>query len=317
MNICIVQCKVILMKKILFFLATEKGFRTLSTLIESEKGMYIGGVVSFHEINMKKDYYSDIEEAAKANNIPFFEWKDIKENIIDIICQYKITSCVAISWRYMLPLKINNYLEDNLIVFHDSLLPKYRGFAPLVTAMINGDRKVGVSVIYATDEVDAGEIIMQESFGIDEKTYINDAIKAMSILYAKLALRLVSNIVSENLISYKQDELEATYSIWRDEDDYWIDWNWSADEISRFVRALSYPYKGAKTIVGDIVVRILECCVEEDINFSKRQPGKVWKLEDCGATIVCGKGLVKVSKAVDEEGNIYVFKKLRIRLRSR
>ena len=263
---------------------------------------------------MLKDYFDDIKKLCRDETISFYEWKDIRDDLPALIKAHGITSCIAISWRYLLPLTINDYLEDRLIVFHDSLLPKYRGFTPLVTAMLHEDKRVGASVLFATEEADRGEIIMQESFEIDDMVRIQQAIEKMAEVYSLLAEKLMSAIVQGSLKSTPQNEEEATYSIWRDEEDYWIDWRWTAQRIQRFVNALGYPYKGAKTTVGGTVIRILECSAEDDKEFAIRAPGKIWSLCDGVPTVVCGRGLLRVEKALDEEGNTFQFQRLRERL---
>lgn len=301
-------------KRICFFLATEKGYEVLQGLLNSGKQEYIGGVVSFHEIEVQRDYFDDIKKICIEEDINFSEWRNVRNNLNLLMQEWKISSCIAISWRYLIPLKINNDLEDKLIVFHDSLLPKYRGFAPLVNAMINGERLVGASVLFADEHADCGDLIMQEMFEIDAEVKIQDVINQMAKTYTKLACKLVDDIVEGNLKTTVQNEAEATYSIWRDEDDYWIDWSWPAENILRFVNAVGYPYKGAKTIHDGKVIRIVECNLENDIHFTIRMPGKIWLLNNNAPTIVCGSGLIKINKALDEDNHIYQFKKLRSRL---
>ena len=300
-------------KKILFFLATEKGYSVLRKLLENNKKPYIAGVVSFHEIGVQKDFFFDINALCDEYNIPFYEWKCIRDNLASLIKNNCITSCVAISWRFLLPLSLNSILEDKIIVFHDSLLPKYRGWAPLVTALLNGDESVGASVIFASDQADCGEIIMQKSFKLDNSATIQKTIVQMSNIYAELSIDLVNKIVDDKLSSYPQNEDDASYSIWRDEDDYWIDWNWSSNKILRYVKALGFPYKGAKTTVDNKIVRIIDCSEECDVNFAIRNPGKILSLKDGCPVVICGTGLLKIKKALDEFGNVYTFNKLRTR----
>ena len=84
---------------------------------------------------------------------------------------------LAIGWRWLIS------GTENLIVLHDSLLPKYRGFAPLVNSLINGEQEIGVTAIWAGPEFDAGEIIFQEKAGICYPIKIQEAIEIVSGLY--------------------------------------------------------------------------------------------------------------------------------------
>lgn len=301
-------------KKIIFFLATEKGYTVLKDLVNNGYSDNIAAVVSFHEIGMQKDYFDDISQLCSSNKLLFYEWKNIKNNLIDVIKEHDVSGCVAISWRYLLPLSLNDYLEDRIIVFHDSLLPKYRGFAPLVTAMLNCEKKVGVSVLYAEKEADRGDIILQKSFSITKDMYIEEAIQEMAEVYSSAAIELMNHILNNDINAVKQNDTEASYSIWRDEDDYWLDWDWPAERINRAIHCLGYPYKGAKTLNENQVIRIMKSEVVDDVNFEIRTPGKIWLLKDNKPVVVCGEGMLRIIEAVDEQGNEHCFKKLRSRL---
>lgn len=301
------------MKKVLLFLATQKGYEVLKTMVNSYCEN-IAAVVSFDEIGVMKNWRYDIENISNEYGIPFYLWKDVKNNILQVVKDTEATSSICISWRYLIPISINEYLEDKLIIFHDSLLPKYRGFAPVVTAMLCGEKEIGATAIFADDTIDTGEIISQKSLFIDENDYIEDVIIKMTGVYIELLKYVMKNIIANSLKSVKQDEKNATYSIWRDEEDYWIDWNWSATKINTYVHALGYPYKGAKTRMDNQEIRILKCSIESDVDFCIRNPGKIWRLDKNNPVIVCGDGLLKLEKVVDENGNEIKFTKIRSRM---
>lgn len=301
-------------KRIVLFLATEKGYTVLRSLLTKGYRNNIAAVVSFHELGMERDFFVDIQSLCMNNKVDFYNWIDINKEILAFINSLDATGCIAISWRYMLPLKANEYLDDKIIIFHDSLLPKYRGFAPLVSAMINGDETVGMTVLYASAEADCGDIIIQKSFAINDDMHIKDVIYQMSSVYAEAALELMESIVAGPIIAMPQDDKEATYSIWRDEEDYRIDWRWSARKIRRCVHALGYPYKGAKTMVDQKVIRIKECELVDDKKYEIRTPGKICSLSEGCPVVICGEGLLKIKLAEDEDGFPYKFDKLRIRM---
>lgn len=153
--------------------------------------------------NLSRDYYVEMKGLSKEHEIKFFNRKDfsvLKMENEDLI--YKI----AIGWRWL----IKNNL--NVIVLHDSLLPKYRGFAPLVAALLNQDSQAGVTVLFATEEYDTGHILAQKSFNITYPTTIAKLIKITEPLY-----------------------FESSYSLWLDKMDYFIDWSWSATKIKGFL----------------------------------------------------------------------------------
>ena len=111
-----------------------------------------------------------------------------------------------------------------------------------------------------------------------------------------------------------QDHSKATYSIWRDADDYWIDWTQDSETIERTIRALGKPYLGARSRLNDKTIIISESVVEPDICFAIRQPGKVWSLDETGCpTIVCGRGMLRITSAMEEGRSIIPMRSLRLR----
>lgn len=300
--------------KTLLFLATQKGYEVLSALIDNGYSGDIGAVISFHEVNVEKDWHDDIASLCKSVKISFFDWRKAKSNLCELIKEYDITYAIAISWKYMISNEVCDGLKVPLIVFHDSLLPKYRGFAPLPTAVICGENEVGVTALFAVDEVDAGPVIMQESIEIDNSMYIQEIIDCISKLYVGMTIKLFKMFRSgENIPSVPQNKDEATYSIWRSPEDCRIDWTQNATGIFNMIRAVSHPYTGAYTFLGDKKVFIEKSVVVDDIPFAIRQPGKIWKIEDNQPTVICGDGMLRICRAIDSDGNLAIFNHVRVR----
>ena len=228
------------MKKFAYFIATEKGYRALEYTINIKR-QYIGCVITFKEVNVKYDWSSDIINLCNINGIPVYLWKDVKNSLFELFKEYSITNAVTIAWRYLLPMKLNEYLQDGLIVFHDSLLPKYRGFAPTPTAIICGENVIGVTAIFASDKVDEGDIIMQRQITIDDDMYIDQIIEAQALLCAKMLSEIIDLSLCGRLQATPQNNDDATYSIWRNTEDCRIDWNRSSVNIYNFIRALGAP----------------------------------------------------------------------------
>jgi len=234
-----------------------------------------------------------------------------KNDVFDLHSEYAI----AISWRWMIDVS-----ERKLIVLHDSILPKYRGFAPLVMALINGDSEIGVTALFANNSgYDKGDIIIQDRLAITYPIKINKAIELISELYCSITVKLIETINKSNdIVSVKQCEIEATYSLWRDEDDYFIDWAKESEQIKRFIDALGYPYKNAKTKTDNKVIRIKEAEVVADVNISNRDIGKIIFVDDGFPIVVCGKGLIKITSAYYEESgkDFFPISKFRIKFTS-
>jgi len=245
------------------------------------------------------DYSLEISLFCKKNNISSFIFNGSKS--------FDSEYAIAIGWQRLI-----NYSEKQfLIVFHDSILPRLRGFNPLVTSLINGDKKVGVTALFASEEYDKGDIIDFEQVKIEYPIKIEKAISEVSQCYSVLANKLIYLIANKKeIIGEAQNEEDATYSLWRDDDDYSIDWRDDAVHICRFIDAVGFPYKGAKTYMGEKLITILDTESQPDVVIENRLEGKViFKIEN-KPVIVCGTGLLRIKEAVDNSGKKIDFSKI-------
>jgi methionyl-tRNA formyltransferase len=182
-----------------------------------------------------------------------------------------------------------------LVVFHDSLLPRYRGFNPLVTALLEGDAETGVTAVLATGEYDRGDILDRVAVPLPRPIRIAAAIDLIAGAYRRLATRIGARIAAgEPLTGVAQDEAAASYSLWRDDADYDMDWGDRAERLRDFVYAVGPPYAGARTRLDGVPVRVWDVTPEADVVIANRAPGKVIFLRDGRPTVVCGSGLLRI-----------------------
>ena len=279
------------MKKIGLYIMGFKGLSCLQAIVDAGKTDCIAVVIGSKDESIQNDYYEAIATLCNKINIPF---KDRKENN-----SITATVVIAISWRWIIKLS----QETPLIVFHDSLLPRYRGFAPLVNSLVNGEKKIGVTALFASEEYDKGPIIMQSSVDITYPIKIESAIDKVSVCYSGIMLQLMDLLVEGNdIISHPQDETAASYSLWLDENDYKINWLQSAETIKRFIDSVGYPYTGASSGINGNKVRIYEAEVQDDVQIENRTVGKVIFIKDNYPVVVCGQGLLKILKIENVEG---------------
>ncbi len=292
------------MVRLTFYLMNYKGFKVLEDVIHSFGKEIIDKIITAKDEHLIKDYYSEIIHICQINSIPVFDHKE-KHTV-------ETKYAVVISWRWMIP----ESEHFRLIVLHDSLLPKYRGFNPLVTALINGDSKTGVTAVFASKEYDKGEIIYQAETNIDYPIKISSAIENITKNYIQIVFNLCNDIIShKELISYSQNEEEVSYSLWRDHEDYFINWYLSNTEILRFIDAVGYPYAGARSMVDNRLIIINHVEIIDDVQIVNRTPGKLIFFKDKKPVVVCGKGLLKICEMRDEQNNLFNLSKFRVRFR--
>ena len=282
------------------YLLGEKGFITLKSLCRKDL-ILINNIIIGKDKDVINDYSLQIEDFCKNNNLSYvISNRPIEDN--------KVIYSIAIGWRWIL--KVNS----KLIVFHDSLLPRLRGFNPLVTSLINGDNEIGLSVLFGSENFDTGDLIIQKKAEIEYPIKIKKAIEIVGNLYGKALIELFAKIKDDKLFATKQDESLATYSLWRDELDYKIDWTQSNIFIKRFIDSVSDPYKGAVTYISSNKIFVKDATiVDKDVIIENRTPGKVLFKNNNKFIIVCGIGLLCIESFYDCFGNNIDLKNFRIR----
>lgn len=268
------------------FAMTSKGLAVLATLLADYPGL-VAAVVVGRDTSIENDHADEIIALCDRHATP------VQARAAEF--RIETSHALAVSWRWMIEPG-----TARLIVVHDSLLPRHRGFNPLVTALIEGDAAIGVTALYASSEYDRGDIIAQVSIPVEHPIRIADAIALACGCYRDLAMRigdwLAGGIEPPALA---QDESVATYSLWRDDDDYEIDWTLDAARIERTVHALGPPYRGASTWVAGRKARVGEVAMVPDVVIANRTPGKVIFMDHGRPVVVCGTGLLRIDGLVD------------------
>ncbi|MEW5676542.1 formyltransferase family protein [Flavobacterium enshiense] len=297
------------MLKVGLYIMGLKGLNCLKAIYDftqESDATSLSYVVYATDKNVANDYALEIEAFCKKHSLPLIARKDEDENL---------SNCsdinFAIGWRWIIPNE-----NDNLIVLHDSILPKYRGFNPLVTALIEGDKEIGVTALKANAEYDRGNIVGVKTITIAYPITIETAIEEISKCYDDLVIDVLKNKAADTLKETVQDEAQASYSLWRDDEDYQIDWQQEGYRILNFINAVGFPYAGAVTYLDNQKIIIVKAAIAEDVLIANRTPGKVIFMDSGIPTVVCGKGLLRVIEAIDAEtGKKIIFQKFRSRFK--
>ena len=286
--------------KIALYVLGEKGYRAIASIPQKYLAI-IERIVIGKDNKVKNDFSEDI--------IKICQEKMISHTFDDVI-RVEYEFIITIGWRKLLSIQ----KKQTLIVLHDSILPRYRGFNPLVTSLINGDSEIGVTAVFGAEAYDTGAIIDVEKISIEYPITIAKAISKISVCYAKLLNRIFKKIEEDSLLSIPQNQRDATYSLWRDNEDYRIDWGWNAEKIKRMVDAVGYPYNGAKTTMNESEYTIVKAITIPDVTIENRDVGKVLFKEEGKLVVVCGQGLLRLDQVLNENGNLETFEhKFRLR----
>lgn len=194
---------------------------------------------------------------------------------------------LVVSWRYMLPPAVYRRPRNSTFVFHDLLLPAYRGFAPTVWAIINGEDHTGVTLFEIAEAVDAGDIIDQQRISIDPSEMIADVMDRITQVYLLLLEKNLPFLISGSISRTPQNHVNATYTCKRNLEDNKIDWNTSSKQIYNLVRASAKPYSGAFAFLAGQELRIWSAKLLDDFRpYVGRIPGRVVEIRSGEGVVV-------------------------------
>jgi methionyl-tRNA formyltransferase len=195
---------------------------------------------------------------------------------------------VACNWRTWIPPEMFTAPRLGTLNVHDSLLPRYAGFAPLNWAIINGETEVGVTAHVMDDRLDRGDIILQWAVPVGPRDTATDMFHATLEMMGPITLEALDHLEHDTGERLPQDMSQATFFHKRSVEDSRIDWSRPAVDIVNLVRAQSDPYPNAFTFAEGRRLRILQASVT-----AERCGGTVGRVfartaDGDGVIIVCG-----------------------------
>jgi len=197
----------------------------------------------------------------------------------------------------ILPEKYISIPKFGSINVHASLLPSYRGAAPIQWALMNGDRTSGVSVFQIEKKVDTGKIITQEKIDIDENDNYEILSNKLSKVGAGALVEALNNLEKGEADYNNQDKSLVTKAPKISKDMLRIQWNWPAAKINNWVRGLS-PKPGMITIFQNKRIKIFKTLVVDD--EVKGVPGKIKATANSSLQIYTGRGLISILELQQE-----------------
>lgn len=203
---------------------------------------------------------------------------------------------IAENWRTMVPPEVYKSVR-HFVIFHEALLPKYRGFAPLSWPIINGETKTGVTLFYIDEEVDAGDIIAQRTIPIAQDDTVNEIYDKTIPIYCELLDQYLPMLDNGGAPRAPQNASQATYTCARTPEDGQIDWTASTRVTYNLIRALAPPMMpGAwTTLCGERLLIRSACLVHDVPDYVGRIPGRVVKIMENGVWVLTGDGVIQVN----------------------
>ena len=265
-------------------------------------GVEVRAVFTHKDNPQENIWFDSVAELAAKHNIPVFAPDSINHPMwIERLKAFEPDAIFSFYYRNMVSADVLEIPPLGCINLHGSLLPAYRGRAPLNWVLINGEKESGVTLHYMTPKPDDGDIIDAESFAIqDDDTAIDLQQKGAEAANVLLD-RAIPMLQTGTAARIPQDNSKATYFGGRTPADGEIDWTQPADTVRNLVRAVARPYPGAFSFTGDKKIIIWDATVSSE--NTQAAPGTIISTEPF--LIQCGTDSLRVNFGQTEDG-IYI-----------
>lgn len=266
----------------------------------------IGIYTKVDKINKRggKITYLPVKQYGIDHNIPIYQPTSLKtEEIEKEIRELNPDLIVVVAYGKIIPKNIIDIPKYGIINVHSSLLPKYRGAAPINAAIINGETKTGVTIMYIAEELDAGDIIVTRETEItEEETFLtlHDKLKELGAEALSEAVNMIFAGTNPRIV---QNHEEATFVKPFKKEDLKIDWNKSEKEIYDFVRGVN-PFPCAFSMLNDKMLKIYEVKKNNKVYENGEIGEVVDRIKGKGPVIKVGDGSVIITMAKPESKKI-------------
>lgn len=235
-----------------------------------------------------QESFSPVKTLAVERGIPVYQPVTFKDGAAtELLRTLAPELLVVVAYGRILPQAFLDVAKYGSINVHGSLLPKYRGAAPIQWAVLNGDKTTGVSVQYMAAAMDAGDVIASRETEIGEFETSGELFDRLKTLGAELLAETVRKIASGSVIRVPQNEADATYTKMLDKNMSPIDWNKSPREIVKHICGLN-PWPVATTELGGVSFRVFGA--EYTDTRTALAPGKIISAGKAGIEVACGGG---------------------------
>lgn len=263
------------------------GHRTLQALLDSGHEVVMAVTHPKSDHVYEKIWDDSVADLAEKQGIPvLLRNRPDDPELLAKLGELAPDLIVANNWRTVLPPEIFDLPAHGTLNIHDSLLPAYAGFSPLIWALLNDEREVGVTAHRMNAELDAGDVLLQRAVPVGARDTVTDLFRRTVDLITPVVHESLGLIASGRAEWIPQDRSRASFFHKRSLEDSRIDWTWPAEDLERLIRAQSDPYPNAFTHHRGQRIRIVEAEVSEGCYGGT--PGRIFIREGDGIVVVAG-----------------------------
>lgn len=296
--------------KIVLLIAAERGIRCLQRIIELKKNEELI-VFTFKESPWEPPFSERINEICMREKIDFYCTNKIHDKEYNHVWAILPDLMFSIGWRYLIPKERFSASRIGSFVFHDSLLPNYRGFSPTVWAMRNGEAATGASLFEMTENMDEGDIVDQRKVAIGPNDYIDKVVDDVTETYLRIIEDNYENLKNGEFTRTKQNHNDATYTSKLLPEDFHINWYDTTNNIFNLIRSYVYPYPYSFFYLNGQKIRVKSAIRITDRNYVGAIPGRVIGiLKDKGVDVITGNGIIRLVELIHENDNVHNAEKI-------
>ncbi len=292
--------------RILFFGYSEVGHDCLSLLLE--RGDNVVALLTHEDNPSEKIWFKTPAEAARAKGVPVHTPEKVgTPEWVERIAQMRPDLILSVYYRNMISTKVLGLAPLGAFNMHGSLLPKYRGRAPINWAVLHGEPRIGMTLHRMVREPDAGSIVDQEGVGIGPRDTAEQAFRKVLPCARGVLARQIDALLSGTARETPQDASQATYFGGRKPEDGRIDWSRTSREIFNLIRAVTDPYPGAFTDVG--ASRLMVWWAETDSVAASGKAGRPGEVLSVSPIVIAtGDGAIELTRTGWREGSAPVLR---------
>lgn len=242
---------------------------------------------------------TEVKSLALEKDIPVYTPKTLRDGSFDeVLAKHNPDLIVVVAYGKILPASVINFPKYGCINLHVSLLPKYRGAAPMQRAIMDGESETGVTVMYMDEGLDTGDILSVEKFPIGPSDDFEAIHDRSADIGSALLSKTIEKIEKNEIQRIKQDDSLATYASKVEKEDCKLDFTLSAKKLDFIIRGVT-PIPGAFAYLNGKMLKINKATPIE----KSGDAGRVIDLSDKGEgyfTVACGEGALRISVVIPE-----------------
>ncbi len=286
--------------RIIFMGTPELSVGTLEALVEAGHDVCLAVTQPDKPKGRGKEMQpTPVKETAVRYGIPVFQPKKVREpECVEYLKSFQAEVCVVVAFGQILPGEILDMTPYGCINVHTSLLPKYRGAAPIQWAIIQGEQVTGVTTMQMDEGIDTGDMLLTTEVPITPEETGESLHDKLAAAGAELAVRTLKELEAGTLTPKKQGESPTPYAKMLNKKMGNIDWNQPAAAIERLIRGLN-SWPSAYTIWNGKVMKIWKAGVKSDETgdtVEKAAPGTILKVEKDSFCVQTGDGVLLVKE---------------------